>query len=842
MTGGGAARAASPLFFLAARRTIASREDPLAYEALARKYRPRTFEEVVGQGPIVKTLGNALREKRIHHAYVFSGVRGVGKTTVARIFAKALNCEKGPTPTPCLKCDPCVEIAAGRDLDVIEMDAASRTGVDDVRDLIDTTPLRPRARSLQGLHHRRVPHALQARVQCASQTLEEPPARVVFIMATTELHKVLPTVLSRTQQFDFRKVAVQEIADQLGAIAKAEKVKAPRAALEMLARAGDGSVRDAESLLDQAIAFCGSEIGEAEVRTLLGLVPEETVEAFLGAVADRDAGALVRMIAAALAEGLDLRLFHAGLVEGVRRLLVLKSVTEPSEILGLSSEDEKRLASLAGRFSTDSLLRVFSVLAGLEAPLKYSDQPRYLLEAAAIRMSSIAELSPIEDLIARLEGGDPRPLPPRPSAPGAAPRTSPAAPGARPAPASPAGRSGAPARRTRSEANGEEIGATDAVDAPSPANDDPGPGDGDRGPAEPGVETPVVAEMPGAPLAAGGDESVLVPTFLARLRERKEALAMLVEHASAVYQEGRKLIVLFDDAQTFLRKSAEQPANVTILKETAAALLGAGGSAEIRRGPGPGRSRLTRADDPTLHGRGHGGRRRHGHGCPRGGPRRNRAPRARPSLTAVRSDRHGSRRPSALRTAGARSSGRGIPRFRRRRRAPRRGSSGRGRRAAKGGRLSGRTRFRSSFIRRIRRSRGRDRRPLSAAARAGARGSRGQEPREPLRGTHRRDQGGPVNPKQLMRQMQEMQEKLTRDMDAMRIEGSSGGGVVTAVLNGQKALVSLRIAPEAVTPDDVEMLQDLVVAAVNDASRKVDEAVKDQIGGLTGGLKIPGLF
>jgi len=571
----------------------------LAYEALARKYRPRTFEEVVGQEPIVKTLANALREKRIHHAYVFSGVRGVGKTTIARIFAKALNCEKGPTPTPCLKCDPCVEIAAGRDLDVIEMDAASRTGVDDVRDLIDTTRYAP-ARDRYKVFIIDEFHMLsKPAFNALLKTLEEPPARVIFLMATTELHKVLPTVLSRTQQFDFRKVGVAEIAEQLAMIAKQEKVKAPRAALEMLARAGDGSVRDAESLLDQAIAFCGAELSEAEVRTLLGLVPEETVEAFLASVADKDAGALVRMIAAALAEGHDLRIFHAGLIEGVRRLLVLKSVDRPAEILGLPDEDTARLAALAGRFSTDSLLRTFSILAALEAPLKYSDQPRYLLEAAAIRMAAITELAPIEDLLARLEGGEPpRAGPPsRPAVSGPPARS---APPARPSPAAPAPRTGSPPRRTRGELDAED-GPEETLPAPpraaapladreAPEQDevfepsDEGAAAGDVGS---GGSVPAMEALAGVGPASLRAEAPEVRAFLARVRERKEALAMLVEHAAGVLLEDRRLVVLFDDSQTFLRKSAEQSANLAILREIAASLLGPQGTIEIRRGASP---------------------------------------------------------------------------------------------------------------------------------------------------------------------------------------------------------------------------------------------------------------
>jgi DNA polymerase-3 subunit gamma/tau len=608
----------------------------VSYEALARKYRPRTFEEVVGQEPIVRTLTNAIREKRIHHAYVFSGVRGVGKTTVARIFAKALNCEKGPTPTPCLVCDPCVEIAAGRDLDVTEMDAASRTGVDDVRDLIDTTryaPARDRYRIfiIDEFHMLSKP-AFNALLK----TLEEPPARVVFVMATTELHKVLPTVLSRTQQFDFRKVPLPQITDQLEAIAKAEKVKAPRASLEMLARAGDGSVRDAESLLDQAIAFCGATLTEADVRSILGLAPEETVELFLSQAADRDAGALVRTIAEVLDQGIDLRLFHAGLIDGLRRLLLLQSVTNPAEILGLAPEDEKRLAALAARFDTTTLLRLFAILSTLEGPLRYSDQPRYLLEAAAIRMAALADLAPIEELVARLEegagGGSGGSRGPGGGGSGGAGEGAGAATGG----GRPGGRSGAsgpshggsgtgrakpgPPRAgnaTDSSAaailephGGRAASGADAShdssarpiplaaglhgDATDPAEKAGRPPAVFTGGAEDesgfassgnGEDAPPQEDQEGSPDPSGsagaGDSPIAV--FLAEVREKKMQLAALLESAASLVLLNGCLTVAFGDSQAFARKSVEQVANVAILRQAAHRAIGSGATIRIVR-------------------------------------------------------------------------------------------------------------------------------------------------------------------------------------------------------------------------------------------------------------------
>ena len=596
-----------------------------AYEALARKYRPRTFDELIGQKPIVRTLVNTIKTGRIHHAYVFSGVRGVGKTTVARIFAKALNCEKGPTPTPCLVCSPCLEIAAGQDLDVIEMDAASRTGVDDVRDLIDTTRYAP-ARDRYKVFIIDEFHMLsRPAFNALLKTLEEPPPRVVFVMATTELHKVPSTVLSRTQQFDFRKVSAGEIADLLARIAKEEKIQAPRACLEMLARAADGSVRDSESLLDQAIAACGTDLDETALKDLLGLVPDETVEAFFAAAADRNAAALVEMIDAVIAEGHDLRVFLAGLIEGARNLLLARTLERASDILGLSAEHEKRIVALAARFDTTSLLRMTSVLMALEGPLRYSEQPRYVLEAAAIRIAEIGDLAPIEDLIARLEGQGPTEGPsgagastsrvagPAPAgrqqpagrAPGPVrgPRATSTSPARDPhepeAPLDPAGpgadqkeseawQAGAAARAASSSTE-EQWGDAGAFDDGMPPEESASDDLDTRG-KQPD-RTVGTGESPGSgpsggrgeagPAAAQGDDRPR--QFLETLRGLKKSLAVLAGQASSIVIEGDTIRLFFDAASAFARKSVEQPSNLGILREAAAGAFGRTFDVEVVR-------------------------------------------------------------------------------------------------------------------------------------------------------------------------------------------------------------------------------------------------------------------
>ena len=419
------------------------------------------------------------------------------------------------------------------------------------------------------------------------KTLEEPPARVVFVMATTELHKVLPTILSRCQQFDFRKVGVREIADQLAMIAKAEMVKAPRAALEMLARAGDGSVRDAESLLDQAIAFCGSELGEAEVRSLLGLVPEETVEAFLAGVADKDAGGLVRMIEAATSEGHDLRIFHAGLVEGVRRLLVLKSLPAEDATAARDASDppRRRRGSWGSPTRTGSgsqRSRNGSRPTGCCAPSRSSPRSRRRSSTPSSRATcsrprrSASRPSPSSRRSrSSSRGSTPasrraavlRAVPPRQALPRAR----------RPFPTR-ASRSPDDPRRARPSRRPRAADAQRGRDRRIPRPR--------RGPPRNSASRPSrTRRSPSTRPAPGfeGSQSPEARAFLSRTRERKEALSKLVEHASSVVLEGRKLVVLFDDAQSFLRKSAEQPANVAILKEIAASVLGPGGTVEIRR-------------------------------------------------------------------------------------------------------------------------------------------------------------------------------------------------------------------------------------------------------------------
>jgi DNA polymerase-3 subunit gamma/tau len=379
----------------------------MSYQVLARKWRPARFDDVIGQRGVTETLRNALASRRIAHSYVFAGPRGVGKTTTARILARALNCVKGPTIDPCGVCDACVEIAEGRDIDVLEIDAATHTQVDKVRDIIiaglGITPVRNRYKIfIIDEVHRLSPQAFDALLK----SLEEPPPHALFMMATTELEKVPQTIQSRSQVFELRSVGLRAIADQLRRVADAEKIAADDAALMLLARAADGSLRDALSALDQVVGFAGQTFDAEAVSTVLGLVRRELVFSIVDAVASENAPAIFELTAQAVEAGYDLRTVCRELTRVVRDLLVISidpaRLTDP-EIAGEGERD--RLKALATRFSREDFMRAFDVLSRADAELRGSAQPRFHLEMALLRWLHLRKLTPLADVIASLTTG-----------------------------------------------------------------------------------------------------------------------------------------------------------------------------------------------------------------------------------------------------------------------------------------------------------------------------------------------------------------------------------------------------------------------------------------------------
>ncbi|MGB9177669.1 MAG: DNA polymerase III subunit gamma/tau [Pyrinomonadaceae bacterium] len=382
----------------------------MSYQVIARKWRPQTFEEVTGQEPITRTLRNAIEHERLHHAYLFSGARGVGKTTTARLLAKALNCHKSdkPTPTPCAASDPtacpsCMEIAEGRSIDVLEIDAASNTGVDNVRDaIIGNIGIAPARDRYKVFIIDEVHMLTMSAFNALLKTLEEPPPRVVFIMATTELHKVPDTILSRCQQFEFRTIATQKIAERLRLIAEAEKIKIADDALREIARAGEGSMRDAQSAFDQVISFAGAEIKTEDVEAALGLAGTEMLARVMQGIAQQNPAEALAVVDELVMRGHDLRNFCRDLQAHLRNLLVAKVSGDAAEMLEASAFSGAELARQAQEFSESDLVRFFHSLTETETNLRAAAHPRYQLEVGLVKLIEMRRLAPINQLVERI--------------------------------------------------------------------------------------------------------------------------------------------------------------------------------------------------------------------------------------------------------------------------------------------------------------------------------------------------------------------------------------------------------------------------------------------------------
>ena len=514
----------------------------MAYQVLARKWRPQRFDDVIGQRGVTQTLRNAIAAKRIAQSFVFSGPRGVGKTTTARILARGLNCIQGPTSEPCGECDACVEIAQSRDMDVIEIDAATNTQVDKVRAVIieglGMAPVRDRYKIfIIDEVHRLSPQSFDALLK----SIEEPPPHIVFMMATTEIEKVPATIQSRSQVFELKAIGLKQIADQLRAIATAENITIDDAAIQLIARAGDGSMRDAQSAFDQVIAFAGTTITADDVSTVLGLVRRDLLLAIADAVAREDATAVFDLAARAVESGYDLRLVVRELARLTRDLLVVSIDSSRVSDPEIAAESERQsMLDLSRRFSSEDLMRAFDVLTRAEFDIRGSMQPRYHLEMALLRWIHLRKLVPLTDLIKQLEGA-PRAAASLPSsgaarvsaAPAAAvvqrqPLMAPPAAAAAPKPAAPPTRSG-----------------TKSTPPPS------GPS-ADLKPVEPGA---------------------LKESFLEEVRKVKKFFyGTVLAQAQKIEFEGERVVFTFSPQHRALRAQLEQ--NRPFLEQTASQLAG----------------------------------------------------------------------------------------------------------------------------------------------------------------------------------------------------------------------------------------------------------------------------
>ncbi|HSL06145.1 MAG TPA: DNA polymerase III subunit gamma/tau [Nitrospiraceae bacterium] len=532
------------------------------YQVSARKYRPGTFDDVIGQPHVVQTLVNSIATKRIAHAYLFSGTRGVGKTTVARILAKALNCERGPTGTPCGVCSNCLEIAQGTSVDVMEIDGASNTSVDDVREIRENVKFAAFRGKYRVYIIDEVHMLSNSAFNALLKTLEEPPPHVVFIFATTEIHKIPATILSRCQHYNFRRIARAEIVERLRHVVEQDQIVIEERSLMALARASEGSMRDGLSLLDQAVAFGGKTIVHADLEALLGAVPQELVRAVIQAITAQESAAALRVLAQLLDQGHDLRAYCAEVVEYLRNMLVVSVVPSSQEWQGLieaSSEDLTQMAADARSFSPELLQELLAIFTQAEDSLRLSAHPRFVLETAAVHATRLLRRSdgkpaqqvtppaptacppqsarvPVEKpaLGGRSENSAPSPLPRPPQATTPAP---------------------IPPMTSRSSAVGN---------AAPPRGSSTNPPDV----RPPGTTGEVKASMPVAS-SATDNESLVVTLNWEQVQEEvgnaSSRIAAFLERGRFVGMEGRVVTIGFAKQEMAARGMIENPENMAVL-------------------------------------------------------------------------------------------------------------------------------------------------------------------------------------------------------------------------------------------------------------------------------------
>jgi len=505
----------------------------MPYQVIARRWRPQVFDEVVGQRNVIETLKNAIATDRLAHALLFAGPRGVGKTTTARIVAKALNCDRGPTPAPCGRCGACEEITAGRSLDCLEVDAASNTQVEKTRDLLETVQYAP-TRGRHKVYIIDEAHMLStSSFNALLKTLEEPPPRVVFILATTEPHRIPATIHSRCQRHDFRLLGTAEIIGRLREIVAAEGVTADEGALSLLARAACGSLRDAQSLLDQAIASLGNSLEAGRVADLLGLVQADVLVEATEAILTRDAARAIRLVDRLASHGQDLRQFALELTGHLRDLAILRLCPEPGPLLDGARVSLDAARRQAERATLPELELMIKTLQQAEGEMRRATQPRFLLEMALIRLAEIRHAQGLGEILGRLVAMEAR-LPAGPS-PSPSPTELPLF-GGHPTP---------PERPTR----------------PAQAVETPPPSAGGRPSPEPAV-------LDSTPDVAAGWAATI-----GRLRGRKRLASVLTE-VQSVGLEADTLTLEVRNGNAFVRDTLEDPETRRLIADAAAESFG----------------------------------------------------------------------------------------------------------------------------------------------------------------------------------------------------------------------------------------------------------------------------
>jgi DNA polymerase-3 subunit gamma/tau len=522
------------------------------YQVIARKWRPQTFADVVGQKHVTRTLSNAIQSGRVAHAYIFSGARGVGKTTTARILAKALNCAKGPAAEPCNACDSCREIGLGNSLDVIEIDAASNRGIDQIRELREMVRYAPAGGRYKVVILDEAHMLTDEASNALLKTLEEPPDKVIFVMATTEPENLADTIRSRSQHFHFRALSFAEISTALEDICAKESLTAEPGAIGVMARAAEGSLRDGLSLLEQARAYCGSKITDTQVRELLGVVPGEILDELTGAIQERSADRVLSLVHRLLAEGQNLQHFCREAIGHFRNLLVARVCGVDSELIAAPADERPRLKKASEFFGEEDLTRFFQILLHTDEDLRRKPDARLHLEMGLLRMVNAARLAPLEEILAELDGGTrANPAPTRSSS---ALAQAPSAAGATPPAAYPTATSQGAAAAT----------------APARVQAAPAP--------RPESAVPVPAAMPGiiARSAVAGDGLVeaQVESIKNAILAQEKFLGELVGHASRWEMSGGEVRLFFPTESRALAEMLQARDPMERLRNVASRILG----------------------------------------------------------------------------------------------------------------------------------------------------------------------------------------------------------------------------------------------------------------------------
>ncbi len=520
----------------------------MGYQVTARKWRPQTFDDVVEQHHVTRTLRNAIRLGRIAHAYLFAGTRGVGKTTMARVFAKALNCEQGPTEHPCNICQSCLEITQGTSMDIVEIDGASNRGIDEIRDLRERLrylPVRGRYKVyILDEVHMLTKEAFNALLK----TLEEPPSHVVFVFATTEIERIPYTIVSRCQRFEFKRVSLTGLTAQLEHITQSEGIRISRACLMRIAKAAEGSMRDAQSLLDQVVAYCGMEVRDEDVDQILGHVGIETLAQCLRALLQQDAATALHIASVLQSEGHEAAGIVRALLEGLRHLIVLNTVPHPEDLIPLSETDIATLRTVAELASIEEIYGQFHVLSAAEQPLRHASNPFLGLEMTLVRMACIGRVQPLQTILEhlqRLETGLPTVSASAVSSTSAAAQEERSAAGL-----------ARPARNGQVEDAKTSARGTGAAVETAPA---------------PVPETPL-SEAPQSAVLATAEG--LWEVLQQRVTERRPSFTGHMQCGRPQTLDEHKLVVSFAKQDTFSLEYLLEPENLVVVRDAAQALLG----------------------------------------------------------------------------------------------------------------------------------------------------------------------------------------------------------------------------------------------------------------------------